>query len=323
MDRPRRGCQRDVGHRVRQGRQPVWWIVIFILCLTLTQFLSIEVLALAKNLPRKAPQAEIPSTPPPSPEPQPSLAHGLDTDSSRKSENKDLQGSPDNFFGRLTSELASPWTTRARPWLIGGAGLTTLLLVFRDQTVNPMQEDFSKNKPLGDWSKLGDYGGRMVPNGLYVGGALIAYWHSHSDDDLNRATTMTKASLYAVSASFLLKYTVREQRPDPNGDQLSFPSGHTTAAFAFSGVVIAEHGMFPNGLLALSLATLTGLSRINDNQHFLHDVVAGATIGLSYGLGVAAVNSNSSASVSRKNQKPIWLVLPGPGDYGLTFLSNF
>jgi hypothetical protein len=37
--------------------------------------------------------------------------------------------------------------------------------------------------------------------------------------------------------------------------------------------------LVPNALYAVAMA-LDGASRINDNQHFLHDVLFGATIGL-------------------------------------------
>ena len=39
-------------------------------------------------------------------------------------------------------------------------------------------------------------------------------------------------------------------------------------------------------LTLLALAGTVALSRMNDNKHYLHDVVAGATIGTAYGLGI-------------------------------------
>ena len=80
--------------------------------------------------------------------------------------------------------------------------------------------------------------------------------------------------------------TVREPRPYDGSVRTSFPSGHSTTAFAFASYVTAEHGILPFGVFATGLATLTAASRMNDNKHYLHDVVAGATIGTAYGLGL-------------------------------------
>lgn len=59
----------------------------------------------------------------------------------------------------------------------------------------------------------------------------------------------------------------------------SFPSGHTTTAFAMFTLfaLLTKH----NGLKAMFvlMAMLTGLSRMYLAQHFLEDVVAGAALG--------------------------------------------
>jgi len=60
----------------------------------------------------------------------------------------------------------------------------------------------------------------------------------------------------------------------------SFPSGHTTTAFAvliLTGFIINRRGMM---LPALVLALLTGFSRVYISQHFLIDILAGSVLGL-------------------------------------------
>lgn len=195
----------------------------------------------------------------------------------------------------VKEEILSPWTTKARNWLIGGSALTATLLVFRKQTIDPMQEDFSTHKPLGKLSPIGDYGGQFIPNALYSFGMFAAFKWTGENRYRDWSLIMLKASTYAVTTSTVLKVTVREPRPNDPGDRKSFPSGHTTAAFAFSSVVVAENGFFPYGISALTLSTLTGLSRINDNKHYLHDVVAGATIGTVFGLGVSEIHRLKSS----------------------------
>ena len=70
----------------------------------------------------------------------------------------------------------------------------------------------------------------------------------------------------------------------------SFPSGHATAAFAFASVVTAETShwwpgaRWPVGILTYGTATLTGASRIYNDQHWASDVLTGAAIGTLTGL---------------------------------------
>lgn len=188
----------------------------------------------------------------------------------------------------IPSELASPWTD-ARPWLIGGTAATALLFAFKDSVGDPFQKSFSRNKPLGDWSKLGDTGGRGITNSLYAIGMLTHWYFSHEARSLERAILMFKLTFYSTNITRIMKYSFREMRPNQE-DSKSFPSGHATAAFAFASFVAAEHA-WPYGVAALSLAVLTGLSRINDNAHYLHDVVGGATVGAVYGLGLSYFHS--------------------------------
>jgi membrane-associated phospholipid phosphatase len=95
---------------------------------------------------------------------------------------------------------------------------------------------------------------------------------------------MFKATAYAAFVTTVIKYAAREPRPNNIQEKNSFPSGHTTTAFAFASVVAVQHEWYW-GMLALGGAGLTAYSRMNDGRHFLHDVLAGMTIGTSYGLG--------------------------------------
>jgi membrane-associated phospholipid phosphatase len=49
---------------------------------------------------------------------------------------------------------------------------------------------------------------------------------------------------------------------------------------------MAEHEYWI-GIPSLILSTFIGYSRIQDNMHWLHDVMAGATIGWAYGWGIS------------------------------------
>lgn len=72
----------------------------------------------------------------------------------------------------------------------------------------------------------------------------------------------------------------------------SFPSGHTLNAFAFASTLTREtqfwwpHSVWYVGTVFYGGATLMGLSRIYNNQHWASDVMAGAAIGTLIGTKV-------------------------------------
>ena len=116
---------------------------------------------------------------------------------------------------------------------------------------------------------------------------------------------MFKATAYSSAVTTIIKYTAREPRPYDHNVKNSFPSGHATTAFAFSGFVAAEHG-WAWGAPALLMSTFVAYSRINDNQHWLHDVVAGGTIGWVYGWGIAKLNHGKKKKEGEVSVVPIY-----------------
>lgn len=75
----------------------------------------------------------------------------------------------------------------------------------------------------------------------------------------------------------------------------SFPSGHTTEAFAMAAVLDANFrqtfGYWHTPFL-FALSTATAYSRVYDQKHYLSDVILGAGIGTSIGYWVAGQNHN-------------------------------
>ena len=73
----------------------------------------------------------------------------------------------------------------------------------------------------------------------------------------------------------------------------SFPSGHTTTAFALATVAVLMLKKKNFNILLLMAATLVGYSRIYLAQHFLIDVIIGAALGSSCGVLAVYLNANA------------------------------
>ncbi len=109
--------------------------------------------------------------------------------------------------------------------------------------------------------------------------------------EVRRAGERIAASLLLAGAvSSTLKLATGRDRPDaargawefePFAGGRSFPSGHATVAFALAASASDEIGRTPVTVALYGAATLTAWSRLNDNKHWLSDVIAAAAIGTS------------------------------------------
>lgn len=217
----------------------------------------------------------------------------------------------------IGNDFASPVTTKAKYAFWSGAGLTVALVLLKKDISFPLQEDVARDRPLGKSTKYGDYYGQVYPNIAYAGGMLLSGALGNKDHYKN-AEIMALATLYSSAITTILKNTVREDRP-ANGNNKGFPSGHSTTAFAFASVVAAEHPLY-FGIPAYAAAAFTGFSRMNENKHYLHDVVGGMTIGVSYGLGIHYLRRAQEANASLPKFQ--FIALPTDDWSGGMFLTS-
>lgn len=190
-----------------------------------------------------------------------------------------------SYLNDLGKDLISPLSTPARWIVLGGAATTAMMYITRKNITYRKRESFSEAQPLGNIGIVGDYIGYGFLNIAYSSYFL---WKGKYRDDpkaLKAAEHMIRASTYALAVTQTIKYTVNEKRPGYPDDNHSFPSGHSSASFAFASVVAAQHGWGWGGL-AHGAATFIAISRYNDDFHYLHDITAGITIGASFGWGV-------------------------------------
>jgi hypothetical protein len=124
-------------------------------------------------------------------------------------------------------------------------------------------------------------------------GVLYVYGHFGEDARAERTALMGIESLLVTGIiTQTLKYAGHRHRPS-SGEQYntwdgpsmstanhSFPSGHASTAFSVLTVVASEYDDYPFiPPLAYSIATLTALSRVNDNKHWASDVFFGSALG--------------------------------------------
>jgi membrane-associated phospholipid phosphatase len=153
-----------------------------------------------------------------------------------------------------------------------------------------------------DFRLLGDPGSLLTGAGLYLIGRA---------DGQRRLQALGVHSVESIVLAGIIgtgiKLTAGRQRPyadtaNPYNFQLwrgfqddkyrSFPSGHTTAAFAFASTLTREtqfwwpHATWYVGTVFYGGASLIGISRIYNNMHWASDVMSGAAIGTLVGLKV-------------------------------------
>ena len=109
------------------------------------------------------------------------------------------------------------------------------------------------------------------------GGIYSAYLH-----DYEGMTQLAYTFGLSIFLTEFLKRSLDKERPDGGDEGKSFPSGHTSTAFAGASYWDHRYG-YRFGIPAYITASIVGLSRVNKHAHRVSEVVAGALIG--YGSG--------------------------------------
>lgn len=127
--------------------------------------------------------------------------------------------------------------------------------------------------------------------------------------DYEGTVQLVKSTGLSLGSTLLLKYTVDEQRP--TGGDHSFPSGHASISFSSAEFIRKRYG-WDYGLPAYLAAAFVGYSRVESDQHYVHDVLAGAAIGI--GSSYLFTTASDRLTVSGE---------AGPGYFGLRLASTW
>jgi membrane-associated phospholipid phosphatase len=201
----------------------------------------------------------------------------------------------------MQPRIRPSWFTRHDFAPIGLAVAGVALASTADQTIaqHLQRPSLHSNRFLGHSANAIEIAGD--PGALVTSVAMYAIASASKNSGLADAGKHSLESIIASGAiTQALKLSIGRARPNVSHDQdafafhpfhgqhedyNSFPSGHTTAAFAAAAAFSAElHRTHPEASRWASpamygVATLVGGARMYNNRHWLSDVAAGAIIG--------------------------------------------
>lgn len=193
-----------------------------------------------------------------------------------------------------------------------GLGLIGGSLFFADDWVQSKFPIANGNQMVGI-----KYGFEYFGNGFYsmplMAGMFIYGLSAKKTLPFRTSLMGVKSFVLSTLVTRVLKYSLNRYRPEEgrganffagpfNPFSLSFPSGHTTGAFAVASVLAKNFSRIKwIPIASYSLATGVGLSRLWTKQHWASDVFFGALVGWSVGTLVSEIDCLSKESSWRVN----------------------
>ncbi len=115
---------------------------------------------------------------------------------------------------------------------------------------------------------------------LVVAYGLDAFGIKSKTDFTNRTVILLKGEVMSFAAVTIMKRAFHTKRPDGSA-YTSFPSGHTTQAFAAATFLSEEYkDTYPwMPYASYTVASSVGVLRMANNRHYISDVLVGAGIG--------------------------------------------
>ncbi len=133
----------------------------------------------------------------------------------------------------------------------------------------------------------------------------------------DRSIMFGMSMLIATASTQAAKSIAKEWRPDGSNNK-SFPSGHTTTAFAAAEFMRREYKEVSAwyGISAYTVAAATAYLRMYNNKHWLGDVVAGAGAGILSTDIAYWVYPSIKKWLFKKNPKTTTMILPAYDNAG-------
>lgn len=184
--------------------------------------------------------------------------------------------------------FTAPLRWDAHNWTYFGGALLAIGAAHQyDDDVRNHFVDGSHAAPAGEDPNSTE---QALPTVALLAGTWVAAVLTQDKTGYEETWSMAEAGALSAVSGFALKYAFGRERPNETADANawfadgdSFPSLHTTAAFAV-GTVLAESGndryRWVRRALGYGVAGGTAYLRMRDNVHWLSDTVAGAALGM-------------------------------------------
>ena len=226
------------------------------------------------------------------------------------------------YSGVLDAEdqITAPFHWNATQWVTFGglaAGESAMMFAGGDKALQAWAQSHRNSNTNFIENNFGDpFGDGLYPV-ILIGSAYILGFALHSNHLKTMALFTTKSLVISASTTLIIKSIAERDRPfqhtPPNPlfwngpifklDHNSFPSGHTTVAFATaSGIAMAYPKPIIIPILAYSFAAVTAYGRVNGNWHWGSDVLMGAAIGY---FTSKLIYTHDNWSKALKKTKPI------------------
>ena len=221
----------------------------------------------------------------PSPTPTPSLEH--------------------EFFRNILRDQKAIWTSPLHvqrgdaKWMVPGA-MGLMALITTDRITG--DEIFEADRQVTSSRAISQFGAAYTLGAVAAGFYLVG---RNKNDDRARETGLLSAE--AIVDSLIVEGALKEitQRARPlDGHERSeffdggssFPSGHSTQAWAIATVIANEYRhRRAVQIAAYGMASAISVARFTGHKHYLSDVLAGSAVG--YGVGRYVYHAHHQASL--------------------------
>jgi len=221
-------------------------------------------------------------------------------------------------------------------WLVP-LGLSAAALIATDRrTAGALHDDRLRLNISRDVGYLGSAGGTgSIAAAFYLIGRA-----THNARARETGLLGGEALIDGGMVAFVIKHATQRRRPRAGRERgdffehgLSFPSGHTIAAWSLATIVANEYrdNRFVQ-ISAYGLAAAASMARFTGRNHFLSDVLVGSAIG--YGVGRYVYRTHhdpalgsTSQGTSRGSSKLLPLIIPryerAAHNYGVALVWSF
>ena len=226
---------------------------------------------------------------------------------------------------KARSDSGPPWFTKRELMVAGVAVLATVAVAPLDKPVSGELQDahWQGDEPLHSASQVLAFAGGPGPfflgAGFFAAGQLgrspmLADAGAHITESVVLAAVVTGLGKGIAGRALPGVKTSEEFQwgrgfHSGNGPFVSFPSGHTAAAFAMASALTEEAAAWHPGIehyvgpVAYATASAIGLARLYQHVHWMSDLPLAAAIGTWSGLSVEShVNR-------RQHGSPVWHIV--------------